>query len=453
MEIKNINAKSFVIDTLIKTKGYKELTEVQRRVIPLALDNKNVIGKSATGSGKTDAFLVPVFNKIDVNDDSLQAIIIAPTRELCAQIYQNAMDYVSNNEGIRVKLFTGGFERKKDLTSGNAHLVIGTPARLKDVLVSNGLFDVSKVKTIVLDEIDMIFEMKFLEDIDVVMSLLSKDVQTLAFSATINGQLKHFISKYMQSKEIIEIGKRKESSATIVHNCIPLRGKSRIEGLLSLVSNINPYFCLIFVTKKEDIESYFKALREKGYNVGLLHGDLDSRSRRQVMRKIENFEYQYVVCSDIASRGIDIEGVSHVINVDFPIHLEYYYHRVGRSGRANETGEAYSLYDEKDLKTIRLLIEKGLEVNNVEYKNGALKTLAPFIKEKKAKKVDETLEKEIKRIVNQNKGKNKRVTPGYKKKMKEQIDKAKRKRKREIIKADIKKRQRERAIQRTKGEF
>ena len=202
MEIKNINAKSFVIDTLIKTKGYKELTEVQKRVIPLALDNKNVIGKSATGSGKTDAFLVPVFNKIDVNDDSLQAIIIAPTRELCAQIYQNAMDYVSNNEGIRVKLFTGGFERKTDLTSGNAHLVIGTPARLKDVLVSNGLFDVSKVKTIVLDEIDMIIEMKFLEDIDVVMSLLSKDVQTLAFSATINGQLKHFISKYMQSKEI-----------------------------------------------------------------------------------------------------------------------------------------------------------------------------------------------------------------------------------------------------------
>lgn len=453
MEIKEIKAKPFVIDTLLKTKGYKEFTEIQKRVIPLALDNKNVIGKSATGSGKTDAFLAPVFNKIDASDESLQVIIIAPTRELCAQIYQNAMDYVSNDERIKVKLFTGGFERKKDLSSGNAHLVIGTPARLKDVLVSNGLFDVTSVKTIVLDEIDMIFEMKFLEDIDVIMSLLSKDVQTLAFSATINGQLRHFISKYMQSKEIIEIGKKKESSVTITHNCVPLRGKSRVEGLLNLVSNINPYFCLIFVTKKEDIESYFKAMRENGYNVGLLHGDLDSRSRRQVMRKIENFEYQYVVCSDIASRGIDIEGVSHVINVDFPIHLEYYYHRVGRSGRANETGEAYSLYDEKDLKIIRLLIEKGLEINNVEYKNGNLKELAPFVKERKAKKVDETLEKEIKRIVNQNKGKNKKVKPGYKKKMKEEIDKAKRKRKREIIKADIKKRQKERAIQRTKGEL
>jgi ATP-dependent RNA helicase CshB len=229
MEIKEIKAKKFVIDTLTKTKEYKEFTEIQRRVIPLALDNKNVIGKSATGSGKTDAFLVPVFNKINVNDDSLQAIIIAPTRELCAQIYQNAMDYVSNDERIKVKLFTGGFERKKDLTSGNAHLVIGTPARLKDVLVSNGLFDVSKVKTIVLDEIDMIFEMKFLEDIDVIMSLLDKEVQTLAFSATINGQLRHFISKYMQSKEIIEIGKKKESSVTITHNCVPLRGKTRLE--------------------------------------------------------------------------------------------------------------------------------------------------------------------------------------------------------------------------------
>ena len=120
MEIKSINAKSFVIETLTNTKGYKEFSEIQKRVIPLALENKNIIGKSATGSGKTDAFLVPVFNKIDTNNDDLQAIIIAPTRELCAQIYQNAMDYVSNNSDIKVKLFTGGFERKKDLTSGNS---------------------------------------------------------------------------------------------------------------------------------------------------------------------------------------------------------------------------------------------------------------------------------------------------------------------------------------------
>ena len=453
MEIKEMEVKEFITKTLIDTKGYKELTMIQKRVIPVALEGKNVIGKSATGSGKTDAFLVPAFNLIDDSDESLQVVVIAPTRELASQIHKNALDYTTNNKNINIKLYTGGFERKKDLTNNSAQIVIGTPARLKDVLIDNALYDVSKVKMIVLDEIDMIFEMKFLEDIDAIMTLMSEKVQTLAFSATINGQLRHFISKYMKTKEIIEIGKKKETSSLVTHYAIPLRAKTRKEALLHLLNNINPYFCLIFASKKEDVESYFKVLRQEGYNVGVLHGDLESRARRQVMKKIENFEYQYVVCSDIASRGIDIEGVSQVISMDFPSHLEYYYHRSGRCGRANETGDCYSFYDEKDLPIIRQLINKGLEIQNVEYKNDELRVLTPFIKERKAKKVDTELEKEIKKIVNKSQSKKNKVKPGYKKKIKMEIDKAKRKRKREIIKADIKKRQKERAIKRSKGEL
>ena len=437
----------------LDVKGYKEFTQIQKRVIPVALEGNNVIGKSATGSGKTDAFLVPAFNTIDDTSLDLQVIVIAPTRELASQIYKNALEYVECNEKIRVKLFTGGFERKKDLTNNNAQIVIGTPARLKDVLIDNAQYDVSKVKMIVLDEIDMIFEMKFLEDIDAIMALMDKQVQTLAFSATINGQLRHFISKYMKTKEIIEIGKKKETSSLVTHYAIPLRRKTRKDALLNLLKNINPYFCLIFASKKEDVDVYFKVLRQEGYNVGVLHGDLDSRVRRQTMKKIENFEYQYVVCSDIASRGIDIEGVSQVISMDFPTHLEYYYHRSGRCGRANESGDCYSFYDEKDLVIIRQLINKGLDIQNVEYKNDELRVLSPFVKEKRAKKVDTELEKEIRKIVNKRQSKKNKVKPGYKKKIKMEIDKAKKKRKREIIKADIKKRQRERAIKRTKGEL
>ena len=280
MDIKDLKVKSFVIETLTNTKGYKELTPIQERIIPLAVENKNLIGKSATGSGKTDAFLVPAFNLIDVSNDDLQVVIIAPTRELASQIHKNALEYVSNNKDIKVKLFTGGFERKKDLTNGLAHMVIGTPARLKDVLIDNAMYDISRVKMVVLDEIDMIFEMKFLEDIDAIMSLMSKDVQTLAFSATINGELRHFISKYMKSKEIIEIGKKKETSSLVTHYAIPLKSKTRKQALLNLLENINPYFCLIFASKKEDVNEYFKILRENEYNVGVLHGDLDSRSRR-----------------------------------------------------------------------------------------------------------------------------------------------------------------------------
>lgn len=453
MNIKELKVKEFITKTLLDTKKYSEFTQIQSRVIPVALEGKNVIGKSATGSGKTDAFLVPAFNKIDDKSLDVQVIVIAPTRELASQIYKNALEYTLNNDKIKVKLFTGGFERKKDLTNNSAQIVIGTPARLKDVLIDNAQYDISKVKMIILDEIDMIFEMKFLEDIDAIMALMDKEVQTLAFSATINGQLRHFISKYMKTKEIIEIGKKKETSSLVTHYAIPLRSKTRKDALLHLLKNINPYFCLIFASKKEDVDVYFKALRQEGYNVGVLHGDLDSRVRRQTMKKIENFEYQYVVCSDIASRGIDIEGVSQVISMDFPSHLEYYYHRSGRCGRASETGDCYSFYDEKDLTIIRQLINKGLEIQNVEYKNDELRVLTPFIKERRAKKVDTELEKEIKKIVNKSQSKKNKVKPGYKKKIKMEIDKAKRKRKREIIKADIKKRQKERAIKRTKGEL
>jgi len=249
MEIEELEVKEFVKETLIKTKGYKELTQIQQRIIPLAISGKNLIGKSATGSGKTDSFLVPLFNFVDEGSDDLQAIVIAPTRELASQIYKNALDYVENNSKIKIKLFTGGFERKKDLTNSVSQIVIGTPARLKDVLIDNALYDISKVKMVVLDEIDMIFEMKFLEDIDAIMGLVDKKVQTLAFSATINGELKYFISKYMQSKEIIEIGKKKETSALVTHYAIPLRSKSKNEALLDLLNNINPYFCLIFASK------------------------------------------------------------------------------------------------------------------------------------------------------------------------------------------------------------
>lgn len=436
-EISKYSFKNFVYNTLVNTKGYEKLTDIQREVIPLALKGKNIIGRSSTGSGKTDAFLVPIMQNLYLDSDNVEVIIVAPTRELASQIYSNALDYVSNCSQIRVKLLTGGFDRKRDLMKkgDNPHIIIGTPARLKDLLLGNGMYDISKVKTIVLDEIDMIFEMKFLEDIDAIMSKLKRDVQTLVFSATINEQLKVFIKKYMESNTMVDLSKKELTSNCVRHMCIPLKGKSRKDALLDLVSNIKPYLCLIFASKKENVNEYFKLLRENGYNVGLIHGDLDSRSRRQAMKKITSLDYEYVVCSDIASRGIDIEGVSHVISMDFPHNLEFYFHRAGRCGRNGDSGECYAFYDEKDEKTIKLLIEKGLNMENVSLKNGEFKSLKPFVREKNGKKLDPELDKEIRKVTVKNK--NAKVKPGYKKKMKEEIDKLKRKYKRQMIKKSI----------------
>ena len=435
--IKDYGFKDFVYNTLVNTKGYEELTEIQKEVIPFALKDKNVIGRSSTGSGKTDAFLIPIMQRIYVDSENVEVIIVAPTRELASQIYSNALDYVSNENKLRVKLLTGGFDRKRDLDKKgtNPHIIIGTPARLKDLLLSNGMYDISKVKTIVFDEIDMIFEMKFLEDVDALMTKLKKDVQTLVFSATINDQLKVFIRKYMESNKLIDLSKKELTASEVKHYAIPLKGKSRKDALLNLVNNINPYLCLVFASKKENVNEYFKFLREKGYNVGLIHGDLDSRSRRQAMKKITGFDYEYVVCSDIAARGIDIEGVSHVISVDYPHNLEFYFHRAGRCGRNGESGECYSFYDEKEEHIIHQLINKGLKIENVDIKNGTIKNLKPFVREAGSKKIDPELAKEIKKITIKNK--NVKVKPGYKKKIKEEIDKVKRKHKRNMIKKSI----------------
>ncbi len=435
--IKDYNFREFVYNTLVETKGYEELTDIQKEVVPLAMKNKNVIGRSSTGSGKTDAFLIPIMEKLYLDSENVETLIIAPTRELASQIYSNAVDYASNEPKLRVKLLTGGFDRKRDLDKKglNPHVIIGTPARLKDLLLGNGMYDISKVKTIVLDEIDMIFEMKFLEDIDAIMSKLKKDVQTLVFSATISEQLKVFIRKYMESNVLVDLSKKELTASEVKHYAIPLKGKSRKDALLNLVSNINPYLCLVFASKKENVNEYFKVLREKGYNVGLIHGDLDSRSRRQAMKKITGFDYQYVVCSDIAARGIDIEGVSHVISVDYPYNLEFYFHRAGRCGRNGEVGECFSFYDEKEEKVIKQLIAKGLKIENVDFKNGQMKTLRSFVRENVNKKIDPELAKEIKKVTIKNK--TNRVKPGYKKKMKEEIAKVKRKHKRQIIKKSI----------------
>ncbi len=435
--IENYKFKEFVYETLINTKGYKELTDIQKAVVPHGIKKKNIMAKSSTGSGKTDAFLIPIMQNLYLDSENVEVIIVAPTRELANQIYVNALDYACNDKKLRVKLLMGGFDRKRDLDKkGNTpHIIIGTPARLKDLLLDNGMYDISKVKTIVLDEIDMIFEMKFLEDIDAIMSKLNKNVQTMAFSATINEQMKVFIRKYMASNILIDLSKKELTAEEVRHYAIPLKGRSRKEALLTLCESINPYLCLVFASKKENVNEYFKFLREEGYNVGLIHGDLDSRSRRQAMKKITSFDYQFVVASDIAARGIDIEGVSHVISIDYPHNLEFYFHRAGRCGRNGKEGECYSFYDEKEEKIIRQLIEKGLKIENVEIKNGTMKSLKPFVRENKSKKLDPELAKQINLIKIKNK--NAKVKPGYKKKMQAEIDKAKRKHKRQIIKKSI----------------
>lgn len=444
---KNYKFKDFIFDTLDKM-NFKNPTPIQELVIPLALQGKDVIGKSPTGSGKTHAYLLPILNKIDTSIDRVQAVILTPTRELATQIYENLVKFQAYDQKLKLRLITGGLDRARMIEKVNntPHIVIGTPGRIKDIGLDKAEFNLMSTDILVLDEADMIMETGFMDDVSILAAKMKDNLQMLVFSATIPNHLKIFLDKYMHNPKLVELSNI--NPGTISHVLYPARHHNRNDVLLNIIDGINPYLCLIFASKKDSVNDIYNYLSEKGQKVGIIHGDLDNKVRRQMMRRIKDNEFVYIVCSDIAARGIDIEGVSHVINYDLPREIEFFYHRAGRTGRNGNDGICYTLYDKEDLPVIHKLM-KNLEFAHQEYKNGSWNELKPLVSESK-KKENTELDKTIKTIVS--KSKNKPVKPGYKKKVKEEIERAKAKHRREVIKKDIKKRIKERAIERTKRE-
>lgn len=449
---KNYNFKEYIFNALEDMK-FKNPTDIQELVIPLALQGKDVIGKSPTGSGKTHAYLLPILNKIDTNIDKVQAVILTPTRELATQIYENLIKFQKFNSKLKLRLITGGLDRVRMIEKVNntPHIVIGTPGRIKDIGLDKAEFNIMNTDVLVLDEADMIMESGFMEDVSILAAKMRDDLQMLVFSATIPIYLKNFLDKYMDNPKLLEI--KAINPGTITHIAYPTRHHNRNEVLLNLINGINPYLCLIFASKKDTVNNVYNYLLENGLKVGVIHGDLDAKVRRQMMRRIKDNDFVYIVCSDIAARGIDIEGVSHVINYDLPKELEFFYHRAGRTGRNGNDGICYTLYEKEELPIIHKLMKGNIEFLHQEYKNETWNNLKPLVVEQK-KKENTELDKKIKSIVV--KSKNKPVKPGYKKKVKSEIEKVKAKHRREVIKKDIKKRIKERAIERTKrekGEF
>jgi len=447
------------IEELMKFKGFKEMSYIQKEVYPLAMKGKNVIGKSKTGSGKTHAFLFPIMENIDTSSNKLQVVIMAPTRELASQIYNNAIEFCKFNEDLKIKLLVGGIDRKKNIDSvkGDFHIVIGTPGRIKDLALDSGVVNIGNVSTIVLDEIDMLFELNFMDDIDAVVSHCKKNAQMLVFSATIVDGLKPFLKKYMEGASIIDIDDDKTSD-NVVHYAVDCKERDKLVSLVSLLDNINPYVCLIFSSKKTNVDLIYKKLNSLGKNVGIIHGDLESRERKQMMKRINNHEFMYIVASDIASRGIDVDSVTHVINYDLPKDKEFYYHRAGRTGRMNNTGVCYTLYNQVDLNYLNELRSNGLELINMEIKNGVLKEGKPFVRERRKRKenpensiYEEALNKGISQAYSRNRAT--KVKPGYKKKLKEDIAKVKKKVKKAQIKDMYKRKAKMEKIKASRGEM
>ena len=283
----------------------------------------------------------------------------------------------------------------------------------------------------------------YLEDIDAVAGKMADDLQMMVFSATIPQNLRPFLKKYMQSPITIEIDSKLATTANVEHILLATKHQDRYDVLKKIMATIDPYICIIFANKRTEVSKITRQLREDGYKVGEIHGDLEPRERKKMMRQINNNEYQYIVATDIAARGIDIDGVSHVINMQFPTEPDFYIHRSGRSGRGNYTGICYSMYDTTDEKNIAILERKGIEFKNMQLKNGQFVDLGQREKRKKRIRQQTELEKQVQMIIR----KPKKVKPGYKKKRKYQVEQVVRKQKRAMIRDDIRRQKKERARQ------
>lgn len=425
---------------LFENEGFKELTPIQEEVYRHALKEKDIIAISQTGTGKTHAFLFPLANRLDPNSNTLQAIVIAPTRELSAQIYQFSQSLLEIMPDLRVELIVGGSDRQRmiDKLSNQPHLVIGTPGRIKDMFFE-GVLRCEQASTVVLDEADMIWEYGFLEDVIDILTKMNRRVHMMVFSAVIEENLQPFIKKFMNHPLTIEIDSQSKLSPQIDHILIHKKHKSVEETLRDLLAVIEPSGCLIFANTRSQAHEIAEMMRDYGISTLELHGDMTPRERQRTLKSIQRDELAYLVASDIAARGIDLPQVSHVISLGFPKQLEFYIHRSGRTGRAGKSGTSFVLVDDDDKNNVSRLSSMGISFQYQAIRNKELVDVRSFYaKKRRQKKIDP----EIAQILNR---KNVKVKPNYKKKRKQQIQKLQQKKRREMIRQEINKQKKERA--------
>ena len=429
MKFTEFKFKDYIQEAL-KDLNFVEATEVQEKLIPVVLAGRDLVGESKTGSGKTHTFLLPIFQKLDEGTDSVQVVITAPSRELARQIYQAARQIAAfSDKEIRVANYVGGTDKNRQigkLSSSQPHIVIGTPGRIYD-LVESGDLAIHKANTFVVDEADMTLDMGFLETVDKIASSLPKDLQFLVFSATIPQKLQPFLKKYLSNPVIEQIKTKTVISDTIENWLISTKGRDKNAQIYEITQLLQPYLAMIFVNTKTRADELHSYLTAQGLKVAKIHGDIAPRERKRIMNQVKNLDFEYIVATDLAARGIDIEGVSHVINDAIPQDLSFFVHRVGRTGRNGLSGTAITLYQPSDDSDIRELEKLGIHFIPKMIKNGEFQDTYDRDRRVNREKTQEKLDTEMIGLV---KKKKKKIKPGYKKKIQWAVNEKRRKTKR-----------------------
>jgi ATP-dependent RNA helicase CshB len=412
--------KAYLNDALAAIH-FDMLTDVQTKVIELNDKDQDLIVEAKTGSGKTHAFLLPILDDLNEDLNEVQAVIIAPTRELAIQIERFARELTEHSpKHISIDTLTSGEDRNQtiaSLSSRQPHIVIGTPGRLHDLVFKENALKIYTANYFVIDEADMALDQNFVEELSNLANVC-QSAKFMVFSATIPERLKPFLNKYFKNPISFSVHPDEISNLNIDHYFFKSKERPRLEMLDKIIGAINPYLAIVFCNTKKSAEEVYGKMTEKGMNVCLFHGGLNHRKRKQLIQRINRLDYQYIVATDILARGIDIVGVSHVINYELPQDIEFYIHRTGRTGRINMDGIALSVYAFNDNAYLNLLEKEGIQSSYKEIKN----KMIVDAKERRARDQREWKENDLDRLAKAKVKKPKKVKPGYKKKYKAKVE-------------------------------
>jgi len=362
----------------VKAMGYVEPTPIQLRAIPLILEGQDVIGSAQTGTGKTAAFALPILAKLEHHQPRTRMLVLEPTRELAAQVETAIHDFARFTDLKTAVVFGGvGYGRQLDALKSGVDVVVATPGRLLDHM-QQGNCKLDHIKFLVLDEADRMLDMGFLPDVRRILDRCPRDRHTSLFSATIPPEIETLIKWAMRAPQTIEIGARRTPAETVKHVIYPVSDSQKTDLLLELLKRVNFESVLIFCRTKHGADRVAHLLKRSNHAVAVLHSNRTQREREQALKGFRDGRYEVLVATDIAARGLDIADVTHVINYDVPQHPEDYIHRIGRTGRAEATGDAFTLMvaeDGRHVHAIERFISQKIQrvkLENFDYTYTAL---------------------------------------------------------------------------------
>lgn len=332
----------------LNSLGYETPTEVQQEVIPVALEKRDLVVKSQTGSGKTAAYGIPLCELVDWNENKPQALILTPTRELALQVNEDITN-IGRFKRIKATPLFGKhpFHIQKAELKQRTHMVVGTPGRVLDHM-ERGSLSLERIAYLVIDEADEMLNMGFIEQVQSIIQRLPHDRVTMLFSATFPEDVANLAHKYMNHPAHIEIQASGITTATIEHELIQVMETRKLALLQDLLIVESPESCIVFCRTQEHVDNLFRSLADLGYPCDRIHGGMEQEERFEVMNAFRRGQFRYLIATDVAARGIDITNITHVINYDIPLEKESYVHRTGRTGRAGKTGKAITFVTPRD---------------------------------------------------------------------------------------------------------